>query len=368
MAGIKLTAVFETPLDDDLDGGAVARAFRLIEEEAAAGWRQSNANARGTFQMLRPTTEGHLRWSLTEEVDAEIPQRGDANHIGRTIESAAALFEDTKTVPCPDMDILTYELVTAMRASLEASAPLKMTVRVPLRHNDQKFIGTNPMAFVEAALARPLPFSTDLRQQTNGMAAEIEGSNLVISGPSARAVGKAAAAFVRAPRPTIQRISKRPLWAYGTIALLAVSFALSWFPLSPGSIFALSAITVATTASALLLSRRHGLVRHTAVGLVPVLIVISFAVVYAIAGQTGEVLRLQGEPLHLRDPLLLSLSLASTVGVLDLSVSGWLRSIAYLEMLLVVGYLSAAVLVTVKSLSVRLDQTIRELRFEREER
>jgi hypothetical protein len=254
----------------------------------------------------------------------------------------------------------------AMRESLRVGNPLEATVTVPLRHDDQEFIGANPMAFVGIALERPFPFAADLRRQTNGMTAEVEDSHLAISGASPRAVGLAAAAFVRAPRPIIAAIPTRPVWAYGTLAVLAISFALSWLPLSTGSIVALGAAAVATTTLALLLARRHGLARRTALGLVPVLIVVAFALVYSVAGLTGKALELQGEALHLRDPLLLSLSLASTVGFLDLSLSGWLRSIAYLEMLLVAGYLGAAALVTVRSLSVRLDQTIRELRSERE--
>jgi hypothetical protein len=239
-------------------------------------------------------------------------------------------------------------------------------VKVPLRHDDRKFIGDTPMAFVRTALERPFPFADDLRRQTNGMTTRVEGSHLEISGTSPRAVGAAAAAFVRAPRPIIQTIPKRPLWAYGTVAILAISFALSWLRLSTGSIVALGASVVATAALSLFLGYRRGLARRTAIGLVPVLIIVAFALVYSVAGLTGEALELPAEVLHLRDALLLSLSLASTVGFLDLSVSGWLRSLAYLEMLLVAGYVGAAALVTARSLSVRLDQTIRELRIERE--
>lgn len=368
MARITLTAVYETPLEEDLNAAVVAKAFRLFDEEAVS--RHPNTGVRVNFQMQRLTAEGRLRWSVAEEIDAEILQRWDANHVSRAIESAAERSENVAgaVIFPPKVDILVYGLAMAMRDSLRAGAPLEMAVKVPLRHDDQKLIGTSPMAFLEAALTRPLPFSADLRRQTNGMTAEVEGPHLVISGASPRAAGLAAAAFVRAPRPILQAISKRPFWAYGTVALLSISFMLSWLRLSTGSIVALGAAAVATTALALSLARRHGLVRRTAIGLVPVLIVVAFAVVYSIAGLTGEALELQGEPPHLRDALLLSLSLASTVGVLDLSVSGWLRSIAYLEMLLVAGYLSAAALMTVRSLSVRLDQTIRELRFEREER
>lgn len=364
-----LTAVYNTPLEDEVDAAVVTRAFRLFNEEAEEVSRRSNAEIRITFQIQRLMTEGHLLWSVTEEVDKEILQPWDVERAGRAIASVAERFEDvarSNIVFRPGMDILIHGLVMAMRESLQVGNPLESTVQVPLRHDDQEIIGANPMAFVEIALRRPFPFAADLHQQTDGMTAKVEGSHLVISGASPRAVGLAATAFVRAPRPIIRAIATRPIWAYGTLAILAISFALSWLPLSAASIIALGASVVATTALALFLGHRHGLVRRTTIGLVPVLILVAFALVYSVAGLTGEALGLQGEALYLRDALLLSLSLASTVGVLDLSVSGWLRSIAYLEMLLVAGYLGAAVLVTVRSLSVRLDQTIRELRIERE--
>ena len=367
MARITVTAVYETPLEDDVEAAVVTRAFRLFNEEAEEVSRHPNTEVRITFRIQRLTAEGRLLWSVAEEVETEILQRWDAEHASRVIASTAERFEDVAgTVISRSMDPLTHNTVMAMRGSLRAGKPLETTVKVPLRHDDREFIGANPMAFVETALERPFPFAADLRRQTNGMAAEIEGSHLAISGASPRAVGLAAAAFVRAPRPIIQAIQARPIWAYGTLAILAISFALSWLPLSTGSIVALGASAVATTALAVFLGHLYGLVRRAAIGLVPVLIVVAFALVYSVAGLTGEALGLQGEALYLRDALLLSLSLASTVGVLDLSVSGWLRSIAYLEMLLVAGYLGTAALVTVRSLSVRLDQTIRELRIERE--
>ena len=367
MARITLTAVYETPLEDDMDAAVITTAFRLFNEEAEEVSRHPNTEVRITFWIRRLTGDGRLLWSVAEEVDAEILQPWDAEHASRAIASAAERFEDVAgTVISRSMDPLTHSTVMAMRGSLRAGDPLETTMKVPLRHDDRDFIGANPMAFVEIALERPFPFAADLRRRTNGMAAEVEGSHLAISGASPRAVGLAAAAFVRAPRPIIQAIPARPIWAYGTLAILAISLPMSWLPLNTGSIVTLGASAVTTTALAIFLGHRYGLVRRTAIGLVPVLIVIAFALVYSVAGLTGETLELQGEALHLRDPLLLSLSLASTVGFLDLSLSGWLRSIAYLEMLLVASYLGAAALVTVRSLSVRLDQTIRELRSERE--
>jgi len=368
MAGITLEAIYETPLEDGVDAAMVMRAFQLFNEEAEEVSRRSGTEVRITFPDPALTADGRLIWSVAEEVDAEILQPWDAEDASRAIASAAERFERVATgaVISYSMDSLTSSMVMAMRDSLQTGDPLETTVRVPLRHADQELIGANPMAFVEIALERPFPFAADLRRQTNGMTAEVEGSHLVISGASLRAVGLAAAAFVRAPRPIIQAIPTRPIWAYGTLTILAISFALSWLPLSTGSIVALGASAAATTALALFLGHRYDLLRRTAIGLVPVLIVVAFALVYSVAGLTGEALALKGQTLHLRDALLLSLSLASTVGVLDLLVSGWLRSIAYLEMLLVAGYLGAAAVVTVRSLSVRLDQTIRALRFERE--
>lgn len=100
---------------------------------------------------------------------------------------------------------------------------------------------------------------------------------------------------------------------------------------------------------------------------------IAFALVYAVVGLTSGHLalaadtRVTGAPaLHLRDPLLLSLSLATTAGAFDFGLTGWLRSIAFLEMLLVASYLGAAVLVSARALSTRFDRTIGELRVQQE--
>jgi|GEM_PF-5800612 len=369
MAQFTLTAVYETPLPDEVDAAVVTRAFRLLNEGTEVMSRQTTREVRIDLQMQQVTKEGRLRWEVAEELDVEILEPWDAEHASRAIALAAERFDDVaeRTVAFRhEMDVLMHSLVMAMRDSLEVGEPLETTAEVPLRNDDWELIVADPMAFVESALERPFPFAADLRRQTTGMTAKVEGSYLVIAGASPGAVGLAAAAFVRAPRPIIQAIPARPIWAYGTLAILAISFALSWFPLSAGSTIALGASALATTAIALFIGHRYGLARRTAAGLVPVLIVVAFALVYSVAGLTGEALGLQGEALYLRDALLLSLSLASTVGVLDLTVSGWLRSIAYLEMLLVAGYLGAAALVIVRSLSVRLDQTISGLRLERE--
>lgn len=365
MARIALTAVYLTPLKESVDAGVAGLAFEAFNEQAS---HFAGTEARIAFQMRSLSADGPVLWSVTEEIEAEILQHQDADRASRAIMAAAEQFEDVanSVISRSETDISAHELVKSMRNSLRLGKPMETTAQVPLRHDDLASISPDPAAFVDAALKRPFPFTVDLDRYTDGMTAEPRDSDLVISGPSPRAVGLAAATFVRAPRPVVQAKRARPIWAYGTLAILAISFALSWLPLSVGDTVALGAFSVTTTGFAMFFGRRQGVLRRTAVGMVPVLIVVGFALIYSVAGLTGDSLVLGGEALHLVDPLLLSLSLASTVGFLDLSVSGWLRSIAYLEMLLVVGYVSAATLVTLRSLSVRLDQSVRELRVERE--
>jgi hypothetical protein len=69
---------------------------------------------------------------------------------------------------------------------------------------------------------------------------------------------------------------------------------------------------------------------------------------------------------YLRDPLLLSLSLLTTVGVLDLGLHRSVRSIAYLEMLLVAGVAGGAAIVAVRTVSRRAQELMDALNIERQ--
>jgi len=68
----------------------------------------------------------------------------------------------------------------------------------------------------------------------------------------------------------------------------------------------------------------------------------------------------------LREPFLLSLSLLSTVGVLDLRLNGWIRSLAYLEMIFVASLAGGAASVVARRASRRADEIASQLRLERE--
>jgi hypothetical protein len=367
VAEVTMTAVYECSLEDEVDAPLVWKAIDAMNEAAVEVSRHSSVDVETGF-LGQGFTEGkRLRWTVMEKFDAEVLRAWDADSVARRIENAAGRFEDVAGTIVGRSSSPALAVITAMRQELRSGTPLHATATVPLRAGDQEVIGDSPLTFVKTALRSPHPFSADLHRQLDGMTVELQGRYLVISGGSVPAVGFAAAAFVRARRPISVTKPRQPYWAYGTAAILAARFALSWLPLSTGSVVALSATTVGALASALLVARHGNLVGRTAVGLVPALLLIVFAVIYSIAGLSGATLGLgDGEALHLRDPLLLSLSLGSTVGVLDLTVTGWLRSIAYLEMLLVAGYLGTTAVIAVRSLSGRLDQTIRELRLERE--
>lgn len=368
MAKITLTADYESPLDPDLEAWQVENSFKSLNDAAARLSGRREVEGHFVFRIHSPAEEGRLRWSVSQEFDIEILQPWDGDRASRSIATATERFEKVAEAAISHslVPVVFLGLGKPMREALRAEAPIEASAIVPLRHGDPAETAANPMALVRAALEKPNPFAVDLARQLDGMSVAIKGSSLMISGHSLGAVGLAAAAFVRVPRPIVLPKAKQPYWAYASIAILVLSFALSWFPVSAGAIAALGVFTLVTAMTALHFARPGGVLGHTALGLVPVVSLIAFAIVYAIAALGGQTLSLHGgEQPYLRDALLLSLSLASTVGVLDLTVTGWLRSIAYLEMLLAAGSLGTAAVVAVRSVSVRLDQTLRELRRER---
>jgi hypothetical protein len=159
------------------------------------------------------------------------------------------------------------------------------------------------------------------------------------------------------------------MWAATSVMVAAISVGMSFLTLSWASLAAFAIAVAATTIAAVYFALSFKAERRiTALGLLPIAILAAFAVAYGcVALATPTAITLAGTPLsYLRDPLLLSLSLLSTVGVLDLAPHGAVRSVAYLEMLLVASAAGGAAIVAVRTFSRRAREVMDALNLERQ--
>ncbi len=119
-------------------------------------------------------------------------------------------------------------------------------------------------------------------------------------------------------------LRRRP-WVLGTLLVALATVGLSFCSISAVALVALGIATAATTVVAVgYAAWRHAEGVSTALKMMPVVLMVGFALIYGAAG-TGD---------HLRDPLILSLQAMVTGGFGDIETFGWTRSIVYLEMLL----------------------------------
>jgi hypothetical protein len=143
---------------------------------------------------------------------------------------------------------------------------------------------------------------------------------------------------------------------------------MSFLALTWVSLGAFAIVVAVTSAAAVYLAPRFGAKRATtALGLLPIGILAVFAVVYGcVSLASPSAITLAGTHVsYLRDPLLLSLSLLSTFGILDLGLHGSVRSVAYLEMLLVASAAGGAAIIAVRAVSQRTQELIDALNIER---
>jgi hypothetical protein len=165
---------------------------------------------------------------------------------------------------------------------------------------------------------------------------------------------------------------RRPLWALTSALIAAISVGMSFLTLSWLSLSAFAFVVVITTVAAVYFAPRFKAPRFkakratTALGLVPIAVLAAFAVGYGcVALATPTAITLAGTPVsYLRDPMLLSLSLLTTVGVLDLGLHGAVRSVAYFEMLLVASAAGGAAIVAVRAFSQRAKELLDALSVE----
>jgi hypothetical protein len=179
-------------------------------------------------------------------------------------------------------------------------------------------------------------------------------------------------AYLEASRPLRRALPKakprRPAWAATSALIAGVSFGMSFLALTWVSLGAFAIVVAVTSAAAVYLAPRFGAKRATtALGLLPIGILAVFAVVYGcVSLASPSAITLAGTHVsYLRDPLLLSLSLLSTFGILDLGLHGSVRSVAYLEMLLVASAAGGAAIIAVRAVSQRTQELIDALNIER---
>jgi hypothetical protein len=252
----------------------------------------------------------------------------------------------------------------------------QVEVHVPLLAVDDLAVQNDIAAsrVLAASIREFHDFSSDQRERIAASQVHLEAGSLVITTPGVSAALDCAEAYLTAERRKArpwESLPPTPLWAWASAAVALLSFGLSWAPLTWATLAALATVSAVVAVLAAALARRMLARRSvTAWGMAPILVLIGFACVYGgISLLDGDAITLNGSELHhLREPLLLSLSLLTTGGFLDVQVHQWVRSLAYLEMLLVAAMAGGAAVVAARRISRRVGQIVDELGRDREAR
>lgn len=249
------------------------------------------------------------------------------------------------------------------------AATAQVTVRMPLRTEDAGVITTDQEA--AAAVASAVREHEQLLPDAAGIVADLDvrldGDRLVLSsGPAVSVDAAVAYLSVRSAAIAAGAASlRKPVWAIASTAIAVLSVGLSFLPLATWSLIVLGTVASAVAVAAVIAAPRwHARPWTTFWGMSPVLALVLFACVYgAVARSADHAIQVaHATPEHLREPLILSLSLLTTGGDLDLQLEGWVRSIAYLEMLLLAGLAGGAAVVAVRRASVRFEEIVGTLR------
>lgn len=260
-----------------------------------------------------------------------------------------------------------------LRDVLHSAKPAPTRVLVPMLASDNTVLISNRTAAhaVAAAIREVYPFFEDQSSRIESIDVKLEDSRLLITAAKTEDAIDAGEAYLRAmrrqthPRTTVPRT---PVWAWASAAIAFCSVGLSFLTLSWPALAALAAIATLVAVIAVFTAPHFSAKRSiTAIGLAPILTLCAFAFAY------GTIVLLDPSAIvigtthvrHLRDPLLLSLSLLTTVGAFDLSLHGWVRSLAYLEMLLIASLAGGAAIIAVRRISLRARILVDELRQER---
>ncbi len=287
------------------------------------------------------------------------------------------LTQDLLDVAAHELRVLSINTkgpgLRALCQALEKSEP-RTTVRVPLLASDRPILLSDVGAAraVEASIREVYPFLADQQQRIDAIEVELQPDCLLIDASDPEIAVDAGEAYLSAARRQARprdSVPATPVWAWASAAIALATVGLSFLALSWAALAVFATLVLLGAGVAVMLAPRFSARRSvTALGLVPILTLCLFAFAYgAIAMLDPAAITSHGAHLrYLREPLLLSLSLLSMVGVLDLSLHGWVRSLAYLEMLLIASLAGGAAIVAVRRLSRRAQTLVDELRQERE--
>lgn len=263
--------------------------------------------------------------------------------------------------------------LAALGNAVERERP-QATVRVPLLAADHDVVINDEAArrAVTTSVREVYAFWSDQEERLRAVQVRLDTDALIITSPfTGAAVDSGRAYLTAARRKASPSLPPAPVWAWASAAIALVSFALSWAPLTTATVAIFAGLAAGVAGEAVVLAPRLLARRSvTAWGMAPILALVLFACAYgAISLLSSDAITINGSPLHhLREPLLLSLSLLTTVGVLDLHVHQWVRSVAYLEMLLVAGLAGGAAVVAVRRISGRVGRIVDDLQRDREVR
>jgi hypothetical protein len=220
----------------------------------------------------------------------------------------------------------------------------------------------------DAAVRETVMFWCDQDDQIDAVNIDVRvpEKRLRISG-APEDVAASAKSYVSATRRRSRPLElnpRTPVWAIASAVIAVVTVGMSFMRLNWITLALLGvAVGALVTASMVLARRWNADVKVTVLGLAPVLLLSAFAIVYgSFALAAPAALQVGGSGVHhLREPLLLSLSLLTTTGAFDLALRGWVRSVAYLEMLLVASLAGGAAIFAVRRLSQRANDLIGQI-------
>jgi len=344
---------------------------------ALAGDTGRGTYGRETYQLAATVTENRRHVRVRLELSAAI-EDPDADRSASYLDMLRSRLEGAVSYLADDKGGGLHRAPTDARTILwrrvKASNP-QATALVPLLASDEGVLTTDYAAYraVSAAVRERTVYLEDQHAKLAALQVRLEGTTLAVTGATAETAVAAASAYLLATRRQERpwrSLPRRPVWAAASALIALISFGMSWTPLDWATLSTFSALSVLIAVAAIwqaprLVARRS----VTAWGIAPTMTLCAFAFAYgAIALTHAGTIELTHAPLqHLREPLMLSLSLLTTVGVLDFHVAGWVRSLAYLEMLLVAGLAGGAALVAFRWLSRRADAIVNELRIDRGE-
>jgi hypothetical protein len=229
---------------------------------------------------------------------------------------------------------------------------LSMWLLCPIPHPDLLLarVRAAPERAIRDAIAETMVFGEDRSAACKGIRVTVQGESLRLEAhdPNGQ-IARAATAFLNAAARPDSRLGNSPLDALATpriaaaanVALALATVALSFASLSSLAIAGLLLAALSIAAGGGILARRVTAAawRPVLVALAPMLTVVVFAALYALVakGTPGAITHDGHHVRSLGDALLLSLNVALTGGIPDLTLTGTVRVAVYAEMLLFIG-------------------------------